>query len=546
MQNGRMSDRRGQRLTTVAFLLTVSFVLAGFCLIPYPGIQADEVLFGSAIYGAEWTPTWVGVFGKHLPLMVMSYVGALKAWVYALIFAVWKPSAYSIRVPMLLLGAFTIWWFYQLLARVQGRRAALIGCALLATDTTYLLTTCFDWGPVALQHALAVGGVLLLVRFHQTSSRAFLGAAFFLFGLALWDKALFAWTLAGLAAGLLCAFPQALRRAFSVRNVALAAICLCVGASPLICHNIRHPLETFRANVGWSSAGVGNKVRVMRSTLDGSGLAGYLSYEDGASHPRAPRTPLERLSVSVDELAGKPRSGWMPYCVVAALLMIPFLWRSPARRPMLFAAVCLAVVWAQMLFGRNAGASVHHTVLLWPWPHMLVAAGFSEASRHFGRRGLIAVVLIVAGVSAKSALVSNACLSQLIRNGAAGPWTDAIYALSDYLPAASSDEIFILDWGVLDPVRVLHRNRLAVRWGADPLLANPPGPEELKFFRYMISARDHAFVLHTAGAEVFAGVNARFGKMLESEGYRREMPRTIADTNGRPVFEVFRVQPAAP
>lgn len=541
MQNGGMYDCRKQLLPTVAFLLTLLFMLTGFCIIPYPGIQADEVLFGSAIYGPEWTPSWVGIFGKHLPLMVMSYVGALKSWIYALIFAVWEPSAYSIRVPMLLVGALTIWWFYKLLARVQGRRAALIGCALLATDTTYLLTTCFDWGPVALQHALAVGGVLLMVRFHQTSSRACLGAACFLFGLALWDKALFAWTLAGLATGVLCAFPQALRRAFSVRNVALAAICLCAGAAPLIYHNIRRPLETFRANVGWSSAGMGGKVQVLRSTLDGSGLMGYLSYEDPARGPRAPRTPLERLSVSVDEMAGKPRYGWMPHCVVAALLMIPFLWRTPARRPMLFAAVCLAVVWVQMLFGRNTGASVHHTVLLWPWPHMLVAAGFSEASRRFGRRGLIAVVLVVAGVSAKNALVSNTYLSQLIRNGGAGPWTDAIYALSDYLPTASSDEIFILDWGVLDPVRVLHQNRLAVRWGADPLLANPPGAEDLKFFRYMIRARDHVFVLHTTGAEVFAGVNERFGKMLKSEGYRPEILRTIADTNGRPVFDVFRV-----
>jgi hypothetical protein len=386
---------------------------------------------------------------------------------------------------------------------------------------------------------------LLLVRFHQTSSRVCLGAAFFVFGLALWDKALFGWTLVGLTAGLLCAYPQALRRAFSVRNVALAAICLCAGSSPLIYHNLRHPLETFRTNVGWSSAGLDGKVHVLRSTLDGSGMMGYLSYDDPASHPRAPRTPIERLSVSVDELAGKPHFGWMPYCVVAALLMIPFLWRTPARRPTLFAAVCMAVVWAQMLFGKGAGSSVHHTVLLWPWPHMLVAAGFSEASRRFGRRGLLAVVLIIAGVSAQSTLVSNTYLSQLIRNGGAGPWTDAIYALSDYLPTASRGEIFILDWGILDPVRVLQRNRLAVRWGADPLLANPPSAEDLKYFRNMIGVQDHVFVLHAAGAEVFAGVNARFSKMLESEGYRREMLRTIADTNGRSVFDVFRVQPLA-
>ena len=35
-------------------------------------------------------------------------------------------------------------------------------------DSLYLLTTVFDWGPVALQHLLTVGGILLLVGFYQT------------------------------------------------------------------------------------------------------------------------------------------------------------------------------------------------------------------------------------------------------------------------------------------------------------------------------------------------------------------------------------------
>ena len=112
--------------------------------------------------------------------------------------------------------------------------------------------------------------------------------------------------------------------------------------------------------------------------------------------------------------------------------------------------------------------------------------------------------------------------------------------LRDLLPA---DEIFILDWGVLDPVRVLSRGRLPVRWGADSLLKNPPGEEDLKYFRLMIQTPGGLFVQHTLSHEEFRGVSAQFGKLLEAEGYRLEMLRTVPDTNGRPVFEVFRVQP---
>ena len=164
--------------------------------------------------------------------MLLSYLGALKAWLYSPILAVWQPSAWSIRLPVLLLGAATIWLFYRLLDRLQGKRAALLGCALLATDTTYLLTTCFDWGPVVIQRLLAVAGVLLLVRYHQDSSRVSLGAAFFLFGLALWDKALFRLEPVGLAAGALFVFPGVIRRSVNAKNLALALVCLLRAGAP--------------------------------------------------------------------------------------------------------------------------------------------------------------------------------------------------------------------------------------------------------------------------------------------------------------------------
>jgi uncharacterized membrane protein len=77
---------------------------------------------------------------------------------------------------VLLAGAATIWLFYRLLRRISGNRAAVFGCALLAADSTFLLTNTFDWGPVALQHLLLVGAILLLVVFYQDNR---LGGAFF-------------------------------------------------------------------------------------------------------------------------------------------------------------------------------------------------------------------------------------------------------------------------------------------------------------------------------------------------------------------------------
>ena len=127
----------------------------------------------------------------------MSYLGCLKTLIYSPIFRLFGNGAYAVREPALLFGAASVWLFFLLLRRIAGNRAGLVGCWLLAADSLYLLTTCYDWGPVALQHLLIVGGVLLLMRFYQTKSNASLALGFLLFGLALWDKALALWMLSG-------------------------------------------------------------------------------------------------------------------------------------------------------------------------------------------------------------------------------------------------------------------------------------------------------------------------------------------------------------
>src|SRR5438270_7740362 len=130
----------------------------------------------------------------RLPIMLMSYLGTLKSWVYVPIFRVFGTGVSALRDPALLAGVAGVWLFYLLLRRIAGQRAAVIGCGLLTADSLYLLTICFDWGPVALQHLLLLGGVLLLVRFFQDGREFALPCATFLFGLAMWAKALAIWT----------------------------------------------------------------------------------------------------------------------------------------------------------------------------------------------------------------------------------------------------------------------------------------------------------------------------------------------------------------
>ncbi len=524
----------------VALFFIVYFLLAGLALLPYPGIQNDEVIFSLGIYDPGLAATYRSFFKHRVPMMLMSYLGALKAWIYAPIFALWEPSLWSVRLPVLLLGALTIWLFFRLLRRISGVRAALAGTALLATDASYLLTSVFDWGPVVLQHLLAVGGILSCVRFHQSGSRRALGLGFFLFGLTMWDKALFIWTLAGMGVAVLLLYPRVVFKQLNRKNIAVALICFSLGAFPFLHYNYKREADTFRRNVVLSEAQFSNKKQILINTLDGNGLFGYMMYDDPVDQPRQPQTKLERISLEIGEFAGHPRSGPLRYMAIVALFLIPLLWFTPSRKPALFAAITAGIAWLLMAFTHGAGESVHHAVLIWPWPHLLIAVAFAEASRHLRQGGTLLLGGIIAYACAGNVLVANEHLVKFARNGAMHSWSDANTWLHVALEQLTDKQVFAADWGIIDGQRLMSSGRLRMRWVGAGLQSSEISEVDRKKLQELVSGPQNVAVVHTEPNEEFAGSRQRLIEFARNAGYRHELVRTIYDRNGRAVFEIFR------
>src|SRR5262249_17795882 len=135
------------RNARLAWIMCTFFFLAGHAFIPLLGIEADEALFAQGVFAPRGELYWLHIAKSPVAIMLMSYLGALKCWILGPVLRNIGIGLRALREPMLLAGVFSLWLFYLLLRRVAGERAALIGCGLLATDSLYLLTTCFDWGP---------------------------------------------------------------------------------------------------------------------------------------------------------------------------------------------------------------------------------------------------------------------------------------------------------------------------------------------------------------------------------------------------------------
>jgi hypothetical protein len=529
-----------------AAILPLLFFCIGLAFLPLAGIQDDEVLFATAVFHLPTSTVFdAHVFHREIPLMLLSYLGALKSWIYFPILDRIRPSYLTIRLPMLLAGTVTIWLFTWFLERAHGRRVAWVGGLLLATDTVYLLTTCFDWGPVALQHLLALAGMALLLKFTSTGKRSTLFWGFFWFGLALWDKALFIWLFSGLAVATVIVFPRELWLRCTPKNLGLAVAGLLLGALPLVAYNVASNFDTFRSNSSFLLSQFPSRLNALRITWDGEILFEYMVHAPWApGNLREPDSALFDVSEEVHSFVGFRHHYYneLEPAFWLALVLLPLVWFTRARKTMLFCLIAMVVAWLQMALTKGTGLGAHHVVLLWPLPHWFLAVAFVEAAawrplrwKHAGTI-LLATVVIVLAVD--NLLLTNEYYYQLAAYGPVKSWDDAIFRLSDEAGHIQAPELAIYDWGILNPLVVLHRNRLPLYVADQGFLAPGIAEDDRKFFMKRLA--EDVWIGHTDPYQQVPGSNQRIVQLAGGAGFEKRLIETIPDRNGQPVFEIFR------
>ncbi len=513
------------------------FILAGLAVIPYLGLQNDESLFAAPLYVMNPKEFCINIFHRRIPLMVMTYIGTLKTLIYIPIFKIFGGNVWSTRVPMLLAGALTVFFFFRLALRCAGATAAGIAGLLLASDPIFLLTNTVDWGPVALSQLCLVTGSYCLVRFaslKQNSMRD-LALGFFFFGLGLWNKALFFWILGGLAAGAMVLLPE-IRRLWTWKRAVVGSLAFLFGAFPFLLYNVRHRNATLGSTAHFDSIAVAKaKLPPLEATFDGAGLMGYFTTESwDVPNPKAPATVRGRIAWWIYQRFGEHRHSLMLYGLAAALLLVPWWWRNRAGW---FSILFMAVTWLLMAFTHDAGGSVHHCVLLWPFPQLLIGVAF--ASIPWKQAAWAAGAVLIGS----NLLVLDKYFVDFERNGAAGVYSDAMFGLSRAIPDPSSEDqrVWVVDWGILNTLALTHQGRLNLRSGDPPFFTDHPSEAERKEIDYMIHDQGSLLVGYVGDREVNKGVRQRIEAAIQAAGYRKEILQVVNDSNGRPVFEIYRV-----
>jgi hypothetical protein len=97
------------------------------------------------------------------------------------------------------------------------------------------------------------------------------------------------------------------------------------------------------------------------------------------------------------------------------------------------------------------------------------------------------------------------------------------------MPAGS---ICLIDWGMLEPVRVLNDGRI-------PLIIGDAPTTRGTISRRVADGRN-VFIAHTGGFAYTPGVREQYEAAAREMGLKREIAEVIYDRNGRARFEILR------
>ena len=532
------SSRRTRILLTLSLIVPVSLyvALATRLLAAHVGYQMDEALYvESAVFllHGHGTPpfvhdpaSWITLFGRSWPLMIIPYVGAAKAYVALPLFAILGTSAEVARLSGILLGGLGIAGLLTLIGTQVGPAAGLIAGAFLAIHPSYLDFTVFDNGGASVWMA-AMGLAALALTHHlrrrSTISALLLGIAA---GLGVWARANVVWLLASAIAAAL--FVWGRRALPTTKHAAAMVIGGACGALPLLVYEVRSRLATFQFMASTRQALSG---RLLAPRFHG--LAEVM-ISDGEQRAiwAGPRLPPWQLGVGAALLA-----------VVLLSIFIPARNGDPAiaRWRRAFAAAA-AVLMAILLLSRlNVGQ--HHLVAVLP----LAAAALAILAVEFARRSRRAVALIATAAAGLAALFLcwDVRIDRGLREtGGRRVFSSAISDVSAYLEShpVSPDRLKILNWGFQNNLYVISGGSVygtEIFWESTREMSRPG-------LTWGAEIRDGGSFLLFRFPRPTSGLSPAeegFSEALERHvGPRRE--KLFVDRSGAPLAALIEIDPA--
>lgn len=516
------SDRWG--LVLLASTLLAALLLAARDL-RAPGLYYDELLFANAALGAK-QEGFVHLKIAGVPVLLMDYIGALKAWLYAPIFALCGVNEWSVRLPAILLGLGGALLLASAMRTWFGRTTGWIAAVLVCLDPGLLLHSRLDWGPNAIMFLCRGALVFAVAQWWRTERPRWLWLALAACLVGTFDKLNFLWLACAAWGALALTAPGPLRRFFRERTAHACLWALATGGFLLVAL-VRAVALTGAADpaTAWP-ARLHQAWQLLHLTLIGGGPLDFI-VGDGW-----------RLAALMIPAA----------CVLLLAAILGALSPQPRThtRSWAFLVVFTLLTGAAFVATRTA-TGPHHAAVLCGLPALLLAPGLarlaSTGRSHLGQVAARATIYGSVGLAAFAMAATTWRCITLLRFPTNANWDPANSALAAFAASRPEGDFVLADWGMGNQLLALTEGRLRVddRW---PRFASLDSAVEA--LASLDPRRDHYLVRRLPGGENSATANRNVLAALTQLQLETRPVLVLPSVHGRPLIEVRLLPARAP
>jgi Dolichyl-phosphate-mannose-protein mannosyltransferase len=446
----RAEDFSGYRLANVSVIAAAClFVLLATYRIHLPGLYYDEVIFVNAAQGGPGN-NFVYRLGS-VPLFVMPYMGALKAWLYAPIFHVCGVSVLTIRLPAVLLAGVTLLIFYHAMRGTLGPLWASAVVWIMAIDPLNLFTSRLDWGPTVLMHLFQAAIIALWFSYRQKPKLWKPIVIVICFGLGCFDKFNFVWFALAFSIGTFVCYRDSVKDVWASLPRLVPWIVAILGAIALgiMLYLVRHLLYS----TGISSVKV--TLTLLIGTMSGATVAEFVFQSHAGI---ISFTPV--LLIVIEGLLA----------LTCLALPLSNAQARENRKNGFFFLIIGFLIFAQIVITPHAGGP-HHYAMIFPWPLLAFAFLAKSLYAQIAKNNLrLLAALLLACVAIclfwVNAHNTTVFFTHFRTNQHYNPrWSPAIYSLSEYINKHGYEarRIMSLDWGLDNQLRALAPKKLQQR-----------------------------------------------------------------------------------
>lgn len=505
-----------------------------------PGYHYDEVTFvpvALRVLGDCGVDAAVTRSLNCYPLMqAPGYVGAVKAWLHAPVFALFGVNVWTVRLPSILIGLTAVLVLWSFARRELGTIWAAALLALLVTDPLLLNHARLDWGPQMIAALMRVLSLAALWRWVQTGRMYWLlllcGA--FLTGFA--DKLNFVWVIgAWTAAAALFAGRPVLDRLRAGKPwqpliAGATAALLLWGVATLVrdAAGLSLPAHAGTLSVSAQFAKVWN---LYAATFSGMSVINQVFGADVPVTIAFNLLLLAQFTMAIALLAqGRP---WTP------------AWRLLAYLTAAMAFLAIAILATPQVHGS------HHLVMLWPLPSLHLVTLLAISAQHAGDprravgRGLRTSIATIGAVTWGLLLAWHLAMGFYYvdtwkNDRQYRPAFDpSIENLSRRLHGLEVDRVISVDRGLHQQLVTLADRRRAAdfrEWSWLLETTNPDDGDLRGQVALHLAGKRVAFVLHAPSSTVLEGAGERLDALLAHHRPCQVTKAPPVNVAGKPLY----------